>query len=82
MRELTAEMDRDSGHRVHVRFCDVLDNNRDVEVPGADGLVIGGGHEPSVLVNEGDCVHWSEMLVVFLGNLAGVDIILCHRLSN
>ena len=76
MRELTAGMDRDSRHRVHVRFCDVLDNNRDVEVPGADGLVIGGRHESAVLINEGDGVHWPKMLVVFLGYFARVDVVL------
>lgn len=57
MRELTTWMNRDCGHRVHVRLCDILDDNRDVEVPGAYGLVIGSRYKPPVLVNEGDCVH-------------------------
>lgn len=76
MRKLTTWMDRDSGHRVHVRLCDVLDDNRDVEVPGADGLVIGGRHEPPVFVNEGDRVHGSQMLVVFLRYLSRVHVVL------
>ena len=50
-------------------LCDVFDDNRDVEVPGADGLVVGSCHEPPVLVNERDGVHRSKMLVVFLSNL-------------
>ena len=61
---------------MHVRLCDVLDDNRDVEVPGADGLVVGSCYEPSVLVNEGDCVHRPKVLVVFLGNLSRVDVVL------
>ena len=61
---------------MHMGLCDVFDDNRDVEVPGADGLVVGSCHEPPVLVNERDCVHRSKMLVVFLSNLSRIDVIL------
>ena len=72
----TAGMESYGWHRVHVWFCDIFDHDWDVKVPCTYGLVIGRRHEPPVVINEGDSVHRTEMLVVFLGNLARVHIIL------
>jgi len=38
-------------------FGNVLDNNRDVEVPRPDGLVIRGRNEAAILVNKRDGIH-------------------------
>ena len=52
MRELTTWMNRDCGHRVHVRLCDILDDNRNVIVPCANRLVIRGSYKSPVFVYE------------------------------
>ena len=59
-----------------MRLSDVLDDYGDVKVPGPDRLVVGGCYETSVLVDEGNRVDGSEVLVVFLRNFAGVHVIL------
>lgn len=50
-------------------------------VPCADSLVVRGGHEPSVLVDKGDGVDGSQVLVILLCDLTRVDIILERRVS-
>ena len=82
MRELTTWMNRDCGHRVHVRLCDILDDNRDVEVPGSDGLVIGCRDETPVLIDEGNRVHRTKVLVVFLRNLPRIHVVLTYSHSE
>ena len=78
----TAWMQCDSWHRVHVGLCDVLDDDRDVEVPCADGLVIRRRHKPPVLVDEGDCVHRAKVLVVFLRDFSRVYVVLLYASSG
>ena len=67
---------------MHVRLCDVLDYNRDVEVPSSDGLVVRRGYEPPIIVHKRDCVHRPEMLVVFLRDLPRVHIVLMNTSSG
>ena len=61
---------------MHVGFCDVFDDDRDIIVPSTDCFVIRSSNEPSVLVDECDRVDGAEMLVVFLYDLARVDVVL------
>lgn len=66
---------------MHVRFCNILDDNGNIEVPCTDRLVIGGRDKSPVFVHEGDCIHWSEMLIVLLRDVARVHVILsCQML--
>lgn len=74
--KLTAWMEGDCWHRMHVRFSNVLDHDGDIEVPCPYGLVIRRRDKATVFINEGDSVHRPQMLVVFLGNLTRVHIIL------
>ena len=53
----TARMNCHSGHRVHIWLGDVFDRDRDVKIPGPDGLVVRSGYEPPILVHESDSVH-------------------------
>ena len=59
---------------VHVRFCDELDGDGDIVFPRAEGLVVGGGDEATVLVDESDGVDGAEVVVVFLGHFAGAGV--------
>lgn len=52
---LLVRMHCDCWQAVHIRLGYVLDDNRDVEVPGSDGLVIRRSDEAAVLVYEIDC---------------------------
>ena len=61
---------------MHMRLGNILDHNRDVPVPGTDCLVIRSGDETLVVVDEGDCVHRAQMLVILLRDLPAVDVIL------
>lgn len=72
----TVWMKGDCGHGMHMRLCDILDDDRDIIVPCANGLVVGCGDETSVLVDERDTVHRPKMLVIFLGNLTRVHVVL------
>ena len=72
----TARMEGHGWHRVHVWLCNVLDHDRDVEVPCTDGLVVGGRYEPSVFIHERDCIHGTQMLIILLCDLARVDVVL------
>lgn len=53
---------------VHVRLGDELDGDGDVDFPGAEGLIVRGGDEAAVFVDEGDGVDGAEVVVVFLGH--------------
>lgn len=61
---------------MHMWLCDVFDHNRNVKVPCSDRLVVRSGHKSPIFVNECDGVHRSQMLIVFLSDLAAVDIVL------
>ena len=70
------------GHRVHIRLGDVFDCHGDVEIPGANGLVIRCGDEPPILIHEGDCVNRPQMLIVLLRDFSCPYVVLdrvsCH----
>lgn len=69
-------------HGVHVGLSDVLDHDRDIVVPRSDRLVVRGRDEPAVVVDEGDRVDGSEMLVVLLRDLVGVGVVLQARVKK
>ena len=59
---------------MHVGLCDKLDDDRDTPLPDPHGLVVRGGHEAPVIVNEGDRVHRAEVLIVLLCDLPSVYV--------
>lgn len=69
-------MESDSRHGMHVRLGDVLDDDRDIEIPSSDRLVIRSCYEPSIFVDERNRIDRAKMLVVFLSNFSGIHIIL------
>lgn len=72
----TAWVDRHCGHRMHVRLGDIFDCDRDIEIPCTNSLVVGCSNEPSVLVHESNGVDWSQVLIIFLRDLACSYVIL------
>jgi len=74
-----ARMNGHSGHRVHVRLGDVFDCDGDVEVPGANSLVIGRGHKPPILVHKSDRVDRPQVLIILLRYFPRPDVVL-HNL--
>jgi len=76
IKRLTVRMKSNGRHGVHVWFGDVLDDDGNIVVPSSNGLVVRGRDEPTVVVDEGDGVDGSEMLVVLLDDLIGVDVVL------
>ena len=65
---------RGAHHAVHVGLGDELDGHGDVVLPRAEGLVVGGGDEAAVGVDEGDGVDGAEVVVVFLRERAGAGV--------
>lgn len=61
---------------MHERLSDVLDDNRNVKIPCTDSLVIRRRDEPSILVDESDGIHGTQMLVIFLGDLTSIYVVL------
>ncbi len=61
-------------HAVHVRLGDELDGDGDVVLPRAQGLVVRGGDEAAVGVDEGDGVDGAEVVVVLLRERAGAGV--------
>lgn len=61
---------------MHVWLGDILDHYRDIIVPCTNRLVVTRRHEPSVLINEGNGIDGTQVLVVFLHNLARAEIVL------
>lgn len=72
-------MEGDCRHRVHMGLSDVLDDNWDIEIPGPNGLVVRCCYKPAVFINEGDSVHRSQVLVVFLRYFSRVYVVLIAR---
>ena len=72
----TGWMQRDCWHGMHVRLCNVLDDDGDIEIPCSNRLVVGSGHESAILVHKGDRIDRSQMLVIFLRYLTGIDVVL------
>jgi hypothetical protein len=54
---------------VHMRFGDVLDDYWDIVVPSTYRLVVGGGYETTILIDESNSIHRSKMLIVSLDDL-------------
>ena len=61
---------------MHVRLGDIFDCDRDIEIPCTNSLVVGCSNEPSVLVHESNGVDWSQVLIIFLRDLACSYVIL------
>ena len=47
---------------MHVWFSNILDDNGDIEIPRADGLVIRGCDKAAIFVHKGDGVDRTQML--------------------
>jgi hypothetical protein len=80
--ELTFRMCCHCRHTVHMWLGDVLDHHRDIEIPGTDRFVIRRRDEPPVVVDEGDRVHGTQVLVVLLSDLARVHVVLPATLAR
>jgi hypothetical protein len=52
-----------------VRFGDVFDDYWDIVVPSTYRLVVGGGYETTILIDESNSIHRSKMLIVSLDDL-------------
>jgi hypothetical protein len=61
---------------MHRRIGNQLDRHRNIKVPHAHGLVIARSNETTIVVDEGDRVDRSEVLVVLLRDIAGTDVVL------
>ena len=59
-----------------MRLGDVLDYHGNIEVPSSYSLIIRCRHKPSILVDEGDGVDRTKMLIVLLSNFARIYVIL------
>lgn len=71
---LTVWMGRGARQGEHVGLGDELDGHGDAVLPGAQGLVVRGGDEAAVFVDEGDGVDGCQVVVVFLDQLAGARV--------
>lgn len=65
----TAWMFGDGGHRVHVRFSNVLDDYWDIVVPTTYRFVVRGRYETTILIDESDSIDGSKMLIISLDDL-------------
>jgi len=63
---------------VHVWLSNILDNDRNIKVPCADGLIIWGCDKSPILIHKGYGIYRTKMLVILLSNFAGVDVILSN----
>jgi hypothetical protein len=54
---------------VHVRFSNVFDDYWDIVVPSTYRLVVRGGYETTILIDESNSIDGSEMLIVSLDDL-------------
>jgi len=61
---------------VHRWLADILDGDWDVVIPDQHLLVVGGGHDSAIVVNEKDGVDGAEVVVVLLNDIAFPDVIL------
>jgi hypothetical protein len=78
----TGRMKSDRRHRVHMWLCDVFNHDRNVKIPCSDRLVVGSRHKSPIFVDKRNSVHWSQVLIVFLGDLTTVDIVLKKSLRT
>jgi len=67
---------------MHVRLGNVLDDDRNVEVPRSDSFIIGGRHESTILVDEGDRVDRSQVLVILLSDFSRVHVVLQRTVNH
>jgi hypothetical protein len=74
--ELTVGVNRNSRHRVHVRLGNVFDDDGDIVIPPSDRLVVRSRQESSVVVDPGDGVDGSQVLIVLLRDLLLSQIVL------
>ena len=61
---------------MHMGFCNVLDHDGYIIVPRSNSFIIRGSDKPTIFVDERNRVHRSQVLVVFLRNLARLHIVL------
>lgn len=61
-------------HRVHCRVCNVFYVHWNVPLPDSHTFVVRRGHEPTILINEGDCVDCAQMPIVFLNYVTASNV--------
>lgn len=61
---------------MHMGFRNVLDHDGYIIVPRPDSFIVRGSDKPTIFVDKRDRVHGSQVLVVFLRDLARIHIIL------
>ena len=69
-------MQGDGRHGMHVGFGNVLDHDGYIVVPRPDGFIVRGSDKAAVFVDKGDRVDGSQVLVVFLGDVARIHVVL------
>lgn len=67
---------------MHVRLSNVFDHHGNIKIPSSNRLVVWRCNESPIFVHKGYCVDWTEMLIVFLSNLAWIDVVLCNPRVN
>lgn len=61
---------------MHMGFRDVFDHDRYIIIPSPDGFVVRRSDKPTIFVHKRDRVYRSQVLVIFLRDLARIHIIL------
>jgi len=69
-------MEGDFDKRMHVWLSNVFDWDVDAVFPCSEGFIVAGGDESFILVAEGYGVDCAEMVIVFLDDFTGSDVIL------
>src|SRR3990167_3950784 len=64
--------------RLNLRVRDVLHNDWDTELPEEHLLIITCRSKLGVIVQEGDCVYWTQMVTVCDNCFTAPDVPLCH----
>jgi hypothetical protein len=59
-----------------MRFGNVFDDDWDIVVPSTYCLVVRGGYETTILIDESNSVDGSEMLIICLDDLVRSQIVL------
>jgi hypothetical protein len=78
---LTTGVLGDRGHRVHVRFGNVFDDDGNIVIPSTYRLVVRSGYETSILINERDRVDGSQVLIICLDDLIRTQVVLLISLG-
>lgn len=72
----------DCWHGMHIRFRNILDDNRNIKLPSTQSFIIRSRNKSTILIHKRNSIHGPKMLIVFLYYFSRCNVKLINLLVS